>query len=313
MTKSVRKASARSLFVATCAFAFAATGLTAEASRPDERGSGRYPAIKEEVASLPDHVVYRPAELASLGDQKLGVVAWGNGGCTDDGASARFHLMEIASHGYLVIASGRIYSGPGAHTPPPRPDTPPGQFPPQATRAEQLTQAVDWALAENARRGSPYFGRIDPQQVAYSGWSCGGMQSLQVARDPRVRTLIIHNSGIPDPWPAVMPKMDLDKRTLLTLHTPILYILGGEEDVAYRLGMDDFSKISHVPVAVANLPVGHGGTFEDPHGGAAAELAVRWLNWQMRGDASAAKHFVGKDCGLCRDARWTFERKQFPD
>jgi hypothetical protein len=38
-------------------------------------------------------------------------VAWSNGRCSDDGASNRFHLLEIASHGYLVIASGRILSG----------------------------------------------------------------------------------------------------------------------------------------------------------------------------------------------------------
>ena len=42
------------------------------------------------------------------GRTKLGVVAWGNGGCSDDAASSRFHLLEIASHGYLVLASGRI-------------------------------------------------------------------------------------------------------------------------------------------------------------------------------------------------------------
>jgi hypothetical protein len=257
--------------------------------------------------------VYRPADLGTLGDRKLGVLAWGNGGCVDDGASARFHLMEIASHGYLVIATGRIYSGPGAHTPPQRPTLPAGQFAPQATQATQMSQAVDWALAENTRAGSPLFGRIDPKQIAYSGWSCGGMQALQLAGDPRVRTLIIHNSGIPDPFPPAMPKMDLNKRTLLSLHTPILYILGGEKDVAYRIGMEDFRLISHVPAAVANLPVGHGGTFEEPHGGEAAAVAVRWLNWQLRGDGDAAKHFAGKDCGLCRDSRWTFERRHFPD
>jgi hypothetical protein len=176
-----------------------------------------------------------------------------------------------------------------------------------------MTQAVDWALAENARTGSPLFGRIDARQIAYSGWSCGGMQALQLARDPRARTLIIHNSGIPDPFPPAMPKMDLDKRTLLTLHTPILYILGGETDVAYRLGMEDFALISHVPAAVANLAVGHEGTFQQPNGGEAAAVAVRWLNWQLRGDAQAATYFVGETCGLCRDPRWTFERRQFPD
>ncbi len=293
--------------------AFGRPALAADPQRPDEPGTGPFPAIKEEVATLPDHVVYRPADLGALGEQKLGVLAWGNGGCIDDGASARFHLLEIASHGYLAIATGRIYSGPGAHEPPQRPAPPPGQFPPQATRAVQLTQAVDWALAENSRAGSPLYGRIDPQQIAYSGWSCGGMQALQVARDPRVRTLIIHNSGIPDPFPPAMPKMELDKRTLLSLHTPILYILGGEKDVAYRIGMEDFRLISHVPAAVANLPVGHEGTFQEPHGGEAAAVAVRWLNWQLRGDAAAAKSFVGEDCGLCQDPRWTLERRQFSD
>ena len=74
--------------------------------QPDTPGTGRFAALKEEVASLPRHVVYRPMDLAALGGTKLGVVAWGNGGCSDDGASSRFHLLEIASHGYLVIASG---------------------------------------------------------------------------------------------------------------------------------------------------------------------------------------------------------------
>jgi hypothetical protein len=46
------------------------------------------------------------------------VLAWGNGGCAADGAGERFHLAEIASHGYLAIASGTVQSGPGA---PPRP------------------------------------------------------------------------------------------------------------------------------------------------------------------------------------------------
>src|SRR5687768_14637974 len=56
--------------------------------RPDTPGTGRFPAMKEEIASLPRHVVYRPADLNALGGTKLGVVAWGNGGCSDDAASS---------------------------------------------------------------------------------------------------------------------------------------------------------------------------------------------------------------------------------
>src|SRR4051812_13455958 len=64
---------------------------------PDTPGTGPYPAIKEVDPSLPDHVVYRPRDLAALGGRKLGILVWGNGGCRDDGASARQHLAEIAS------------------------------------------------------------------------------------------------------------------------------------------------------------------------------------------------------------------------
>ena len=77
--------------------------------------------------------------------------------------------------------------------------------------------------------------------------------------------------------------------------------------------MDDFKRISHVPAAIANLPVGHGGTFNEPNGGAAASVAVSWLNWQLRGDAQSAKRFVGEDCGLCKDTQWSLQRRQFAD
>src|SRR4051794_28734500 len=64
----------------------------AAAAMPDSTGTGPYPSIKEMVASLPDHVVYHPANLAALGSHKLGILVWGNGGCSADGASARHHL-----------------------------------------------------------------------------------------------------------------------------------------------------------------------------------------------------------------------------
>jgi hypothetical protein len=106
--------------------------------------------------------------------------------------------------------------------------------------------------------------------------------------------------------------MNVGKDVLQTLHTPVIYIQGGPTDIAYANGMDDFTRVAHVPIAIANLPVGHGGTFQEPNGGAAASVAVSWLNWQLRGDAASAKRFMGADCGLCQDTRWTFERKQFP-
>jgi hypothetical protein len=279
----------------------------AQDDQPDNIGTGPWPAMKEEVASLPEHVIYRPANPDALGSEKLGVVAWGNGGCSRDGASTRFHLLELASHGFLVIANGRIYSGPGAHEREPVPD---GEQP-RRTESTDLITAIDWAMAENARPDSPYYNRIDPDQIALSGFSCGGLEALQMASDPRVDTLVLHNTGVVIEGPQGLAAMNATKDQLEDFHTSVIYILGGEPDIAYINGMDDYRRINHVPAAVANLPVGHGGTYFEPNGGEAAQVAVNWLLWQLRDDPEAANWFVGPDCVLCRDEDWTLEMKGF--
>lgn len=282
---------------------------------PDTPGTGKYPALKQEVASLPEHVIYHPADLQKLGSRKLGVYVFGNGACSNDGASARLHLLEIASHGYLAIAPGRIRSGPGATVPPSPPSAPrapapqdgPAKLPRPPTTSADLLSALDWTLAQNADAKSPLFGKIDPAAVAISGFSCGGLQALQIASDPRVKTLIVMNSGIFNDNTQGISGIDVSKSLLDKLHTPTFYILGGETDIAYANGMDDFKRIKRVPAFLGNLKgVGHGGTYWEPNGGKAAAAVVAWLEWQLRGDADAAKAFVGKDCGLCRDPAWQF-------
>ena len=277
---------------------------------PDTPGTGPYTPLKEIDPGLPDQVVYRPADLGQLGQTKLGVYAFGNGGCSNDGASARLHLLQVASHGYLAIAPGGIHNGPGKTQAPPRPaDANIETYAP--TRPGQLSAAIDWALAENARAGSPYYGRIDTGAIAVSGFSCGGVQALNVASDPRVATTVIMNSGLFVEGPTRMGGMSLTKDLLTELHTPTLYILGGPTDIAYANGMDDFAQISHLPIAVANIDKGHGGTYWEPNGGAAAEVVVDWLEWRLRGDANAGRTFLGKDCGLCADSAWKYETKGF--
>lgn len=279
---------------------------------PDTPGTGRFPALKEESASLPNHVLYRPANLAGLGGTKLGVYVFGNGACVDDGASSRLHLLEVASHGYLAIAPGRILSGPGSKgPPPPPPSSQPAQLNVKSSYRDLLS-AIDWAIAQNADAKSPYYQRIDTRAIAASGYSCGGAQAMRVAADPRVRTLVMMNSGLfKDGESAAIPEMDVRKAALGLLHTPVLYVIGGETDVAWGNSQDDFSRIDRVPVFLANLKgVGHGGTYWEPNGGKAAAAVVAWLDWQLRGDARARSRFVGADCGLCRDASWVVQKKR---
>jgi hypothetical protein len=142
-----------------------------------------------------------------------------------------------------------------------------------------------------------------------AGHSCGGLQAIQVGADPRVHTVIVHNSGIFADGSNPITGMTVDKAMLRALHTPVLYVLGGRSDVAWPNGTDDFAKIDHVPVVLATSDVGHGGTFRRANGGQVAQIAVDWLDWQLRGDRHAAATFTGDPCGLCRDPHWRVERK----
>jgi len=89
----------------------------------------------------------------------------------------------------------------------------------------------------------------------------------------------------------------------------MFYLIGGPSDIAYPNATDDFARIEKVPVVMANLDVGHGGTYRQPNGGEFGKAAVAWLKWQLKGDQAARKMFVGADCGLCSNAAWKVQVK----
>ncbi len=278
-----------------------------------ERGTGPYPALFEERADLPNHVVYRPANLTVVGRKSLGIYVFGNGGCSADGTSSRNHLLEIASHGYLVIASGVIPPAtPSAPAAAPAPAAPGAPKLVAQTPTSALVEAIDWAQRENAKPGSPFQGRIVADAVAVSGWSCGGLQALSAAQDPRVKTAVIMNSGFFKDGTNPIGGIVSDKAMLGGLHGPVLYVLGGPTDIAYANGTDDYQRITKVPAALVNIPVGHGGTYMQPHGGIAAEVVTAWLDWQLKGQKAAAAHFTGPNCGFCRDERLKLDSKNIP-
>ena len=141
--------------------------------------------------------------------------------------------------------------------------------------------------------------------------SCGGLQTLYNCADPRIKTLMVCNSGLfneSNAGSAVGGMPMPPKSKLKEIHSSIIYILGGESDIAYGNGMDDFHHIDHVPACAANLPVGHGGTYAQPHGGEFSVVALAWLNWQLKGDMKAAKMFVGADNELSKREGWTLEK-----
>lgn len=268
---------------------------------PEIRGTGPYPATSERDIAFPNATIYRPADLSKLGSRKLGLVIWGNGGCANDGASAYKYLAEVASHGYLVVAAGKPLTGPLAGQ-----GSPAGV--PMTTTVPDLRAALDWALAENGRAGSPYFGRIDPRMVAASGHSCGAMQAIVVADDPRIKTLIVNSAGVEEAIPD-RPLLAMSQQRMKGVRQPAIFFFGGESDIVWKYGQASFDQVPGRPAILASREYGHGLTLSESHGGEIARLGVAWLEWQLRGNAAAAAPFLGPDCGLCRDKAWTIRKK----
>lgn len=273
---------------------------TETASRTiEDGGTGPFKAIMVSDRTLATHTVFRPEDLSRFGRKaKLPIIAWGNGACANSPWEHVNFLSEVASHGFLVIAIGPMPAEGqrgGAGGP---------------TKAAMLTDAINWAIAQNSDQASPYYHKLDVSKIAVAGMSCGGLHTLEVAPDTRITTAMICNSGIlGDPGRGMggMPKLTKDQ--LEKLRTPVIYILGGQTDIAYNNGMDDFHRINQVPVFVANLNVGHGGTYAQPHGGDFAKVATAWFQWQLKGDKKAAAMFEGDPCGVAQLPGWKVEKK----
>jgi Chlorophyllase enzyme len=183
---------------------------------------GPYKVESGPAFGSPDHLVYRPADLAAFpARDTLPVMAWANGGCAINSSRYAGFLTTIASHGFIVLAT----------------TVRPGKVGGDAT-ADHLRNALDWAGAENRHRGSPLVGRIALDRLAVMGQSCGGFLALELGADPRVDTIGMFNAGAQGDDTARIP----------ALHGPVLLINGHEVDFAMRASKATFDAIGTLPV-----------------------------------------------------------------
>jgi hypothetical protein len=273
------------------------------------QGTGPYKAIMATDPGAPEFVLYYPANLDALGARKIPIVLWGNGSCTYQGNKFRNFLTEISSHGYLSMAGGPM-GPPSAETitmasnnwtpsaigpKPPARVANPSQ---KSVTVDLLSKGIDWAIAENSRRDSKFYGKLDTTAVAVMGQSCGAGLAASFGGDKRVKTLGVWSGG---------NKTLRDKIT-----QPSLYISGSEiYDVAYASSLSDFEAITTAPVFHAwRTGMTHLGTYRQYLGGELAPIATAWLDWQLKGDNTAATWFKGEDCRLCRDKNWHVGKKK---
>jgi hypothetical protein len=257
---------------------------------------GPYAAAAEPAFGSPRLAVYRPTALDAFPSKdKLPVVVWGNGGCLLDTAPFSAYLTTLASHGFLVVTTA----------------SPEGATPPRAT-VDDMRAAIDWAQAESKRSGSPLASKIDTENVAAIGVSCGGFLAVGAAADPRVDTVGVFNSGVQPPRPnapAGAPAFPTTE-SLAAIHSPTLYLNGAEPDFMFAASRANFDAINHVPAFYGSRDnAGHSATYRHPGGGEFANVTVAWLKWQLKDDKDSANMFVGDNCGLCRNPNWVTQSK----
>ena len=273
---------------------------------PEYGGSGPFKAVAVREKTLPDFVVYRPMNLdaamnvgqrglfgrGEVKREQLPVLIFCNGGCMDTSIGYENMLTEVASHGYVVIAIGELQMmaqhEKDQHTP-----------------SSMVQKALDWICQRAADPASPYYNKVDTTRMAAAGHSCGGAQVLANAADPRLKTYLILNAGM-----GKMTMADASAQSLKQLHGPILYLVGGTSDVAWQNAQMDYKAIKKVPVVLAdNTQSGHGGTYEQPLGGANARMVRAWLDWQLKGKSEPEALFLQSD--LTGYDQWTIKHKNF--
>jgi dienelactone hydrolase len=259
----------------------------------DDGGSGPYKAIAVTDKTLADFVIYRPEAIkpANHREGKLPILVWANGGCMDSSIHHERLLTEVASHGYIILAIGKLQMTveERAH---------------EKTSDKELLVGIEWITIQVNDENSKYYQVADIDKIAACGMSCGGAQVMAVADDPRIKTYMMFNSGMGD-----LSMAGADRTSLKKLHASIIYILGGKTDVAYENALLDVERINTVPMAFTSLKgVGHGGTFDEKYGGSFALLTLDWLDWQFK-EKDNAEIFLKGDPLKYPD--WTMKTKNF--
>jgi hypothetical protein len=187
--------------------------------------------------------------------------------------------LEFASHGYYVIANGHpdatFTSGPG------------GNQPPRATGAD-FFDAVNWVSKEAEAGKLP---NVDAKHIIGAGSSCGGLDAYTAAQDKRVTHTILLSSGTLN--------VPIREKLVQVQKTPVGMFIGGKYDSAYKNALDDFAALKGVARTFASGPFGHG-----MGGTSATQAALRWLDWQVRGNASAKVHFTNPSDTFLKNLRF---------
>jgi dienelactone hydrolase len=250
---------------------------------------GATPVIKETSATLPGYNIYRPAEYKA--GVPLPIIAWANGGCVRSDFTWKTIFERWASEGFFVIAvTGLPNSDPAA----------PGRF-----TVEDQAAAIDWAIKENGMAGSPYANHLDVNRIVAAGNSCGGMTSITLAaRDARVKSVFILSGSSAGP----NATKEAAGALMSKVSAPVLFVVGGEEDIARKPANLDYSLLRDgiAAMVVSRSSGEHRTVSTDPAiQSDAADIGANWFQATLYHNKNAINTLQTKICEKCDAKVWS--------
>jgi hypothetical protein len=281
------------------------TGITAcdpSASYPVQASfatPGPYATTTGTVADASGHVIYDlfyPSNYGALGF-KSPVVTWGNG-TLGRPAQVSTLLGHFASYGFTVIASTLGNTGSG----------------------HEIDAAAHYLVAQNTVTGSVFAGHLDTGEVAAVGHSQGAGGAVRAAtNDPglikTVLTFSLPNTAWVGPNPDCPTKADCMFNPA-ALTQPVFFIsTHGPFDALIASPATERAFYNSTTVhAALGVILKSGGTVADHNsvqntadgGNPGGELgyATAWLEYQLRGNTTAAGAFTGAHPELVANANW---------
>jgi hypothetical protein len=233
------------------------------------------------------YTIYRPQQLAPNG-AKNPIVGWMSGGATSH--TGYTLLPHLATHGFVVVAADVV---PGI-----------GQ---EVALGQQIVAGIDWAIAEAARQGSPWFEKLDTTKVASMGYSMGSLATFTIANNAKLTTTVHISGG------NMMPERVNNLRAPAAFlcgktGTSSCNILSPDCDIAAVNCDTDFSG-AKTPVFYGNFAGGHLGVLTSPHMERIRGVTTAWLRWQLMQDSTLRAMFAGPQCTLCADTNWKVQQK----
>jgi hypothetical protein len=233
---------------------------------------GPYSVTAEAAGST--HTIYRPTNLGQDGVVHP-VILWGNGTFAwpqiYDGL-----LRHLASHGFVVAAANTAWAGSG----------------------QEMLAGASYLSDENSRPGSPYYRKIDVDNIGATGHSQGGGGAIAAGADPRVDTTVPIQPG---------PQGAVD-----SLHGST-FMLAGQSDAIvwpWLLVIPRYNDADHIPAIYGELSgAGHFEPLND--GGGFRGMITAWFRYWLMDDQEAKSEFFGSEpgCGICNDNTWSDVRR----